>query len=110
MCLHAQVIQALSNKSHGKGQKDVVPFRESKLTQMLEESLGGTALCAMLACISPAEHSVTQTLSTLKYAEVSQPPHARVLPPLAFSKLQGFKLAPKLACALPAERSVRQRL
>ena len=46
----------------------VVPFRESKLTQLLEESLGGTALCCMIACASPADNSVGQTSLTLKYA------------------------------------------
>lgn len=46
----------------------MVPFRESKLTQLLEESLGGTALCCMIACASPADHSTSQTALTLRYA------------------------------------------
>jgi len=62
-----RVIQALAKEAK-PNEVHVVPFRESKLTQLLEESLGGTALCAMIACVSPAENSVGQTALTLRYA------------------------------------------
>lgn len=46
-----------------------VPFRESKLTRMLQNSLGGNSSTLMLANISPAEVNVGDTLSTLRFAE-----------------------------------------
>ena len=46
-----------------------VPYRESKLTRLLQDSLGGNARTAMLACISPSDGDVPETLSTLKYAQ-----------------------------------------
>jgi S-methylmethionine-dependent homocysteine/selenocysteine methylase len=45
-----------------------VPYRESKLTRLLQDSLGGNSRTLMIACISPAESSYEETLSTLKYA------------------------------------------
>jgi hypothetical protein len=45
------------------------PYRESKLTRLLQGSLGGNARTAMLACISPSDGDVPETLSTLKYAQ-----------------------------------------
>ena len=46
-----------------------VPFRESKLTRLLMDSLGGTAKTVMLATISPSRSNLSETLSTLRYAE-----------------------------------------
>ena len=43
-------------------------FRESMLTKLLMESLGGNSLALMIACISPASSVVEETLSTLYYA------------------------------------------
>lgn len=57
------VINALS-----EGSKKFVPYRDSKLTFLLKESLGGNALTVMLAAISPADYNYDETLSTLKYA------------------------------------------
>eukprot|EP00899_Mesostigma_viride_P019057 jgi/Mesvir1/27152/Mv20817-RA.1 len=48
--------------------KAVVPYRESKLTTLLSESLGGNSLCCVLACVSPSESNMSMTLGTLKYA------------------------------------------
>jgi len=62
-----RVIKALA-KEDKPNEVNVVPFRESKLTQLLEESLGGTALCCMIACASPADTSTSQTALTLRYA------------------------------------------
>lgn len=45
-----------------------VPYRQSKLTRMLQDSLGGNSRTVMVACISPAEGSLEETLNTLKYA------------------------------------------
>ena len=53
---------------HGrKGSKDVVPYRDSVLTWLLKDSLGGNSKTAMIACIAPADYD--ETLSTLRYAD-----------------------------------------
>jgi hypothetical protein len=43
-------------------------YRDSKLTKLLMDSLGGNALALMIACCSPASTAVEETLSTLHYA------------------------------------------
>lgn len=45
-----------------------VPYRDSKLTRMLQDSIGGNALTTMIACVSPIEYNISETLNTLKYA------------------------------------------
>jgi hypothetical protein len=45
-----------------------IPYRDSKLTRLLQDSLGGNSQTLMLACISPADDDFVETLSTLKYA------------------------------------------
>ena len=49
-----------------KGQ--VVPFRQSKLTSLLKESLGGNSKTALIAALSPAQDNVEETLSTCQFA------------------------------------------
>ncbi|CAM9150111.1 unnamed protein product, partial [Phaeothamnion confervicola] len=58
------VISALVD---GKGAKHV-PYRDSKLTRLLQDSLGGNTKTLMVAAISPADNSYEETLSTLRYA------------------------------------------
>ena len=58
------VISALSDpKSKGH-----VPYRDSKLTRLLQDSLGGNTKTLMVAAISPADYNYDETLSTLRYA------------------------------------------
>jgi hypothetical protein len=45
-----------------------VPYRDSKLTSLLKHSLGGNSFCLMIACISPAEKYLPESISTLNYA------------------------------------------
>ena len=45
-----------------------VPYRESKLTRFLQDSLGGNSYTVMLACVSPSDTNAHETLSTLQYA------------------------------------------
>lgn len=45
-----------------------IPYRDSKLTRLLEDSLGGNTKTLMIAAISPADDNYEETLSTLKYA------------------------------------------
>ncbi|XP_043071949.1 chromosome-associated kinesin KIF4 [Drosophila grimshawi] len=46
-----------------------VPYRQSKLTRWLQESLGGNSITLMIACVSPADYNVAETISTLQYAD-----------------------------------------
>ncbi|MCJ1433242.1 Kinesin [Xylographa pallens] len=69
-----RVIAALADPRHGrihnggKGRsKDVVPYRDSILTWLLKDSLGGNSKTAMIACIAPSDYD--ETLSTLRYAD-----------------------------------------
>eukprot|EP00736_Rhodelphis_marinus_P004269 Rmarinus@m.9084 len=60
------VISALCADKKGKGHH--VPYRDSKLTRLLQDSLGGNTKTMMLAAISPADYNFDETLSTLRYA------------------------------------------
>ncbi|KAH8265672.1 hypothetical protein KR044_010640, partial [Drosophila immigrans] len=54
----------------GTGQQvGYVPYRQSKLTRLLQDSLGGNSITLMIACVSPADYNVAETLSTLRYAD-----------------------------------------
>lgn len=46
-----------------------VPYRESKLTRLLQDSLGGNSHTVMIACVSPADYNMEETLNTLRYAD-----------------------------------------
>ena len=46
-----------------------VPYRDSKLTRILQDSLGGNTKTCMIANISPADYNFEETLSTLRYAD-----------------------------------------
>ncbi|DAZ98814.1 TPA: LOW QUALITY PROTEIN: hypothetical protein N0F65_000970 [Lagenidium giganteum] len=59
-----KVISALATKT----KPDFIPYRESKLTKLLMDSLGENSLTLMVACISPSVCSLEDTLSTLHYA------------------------------------------
>ncbi|CAK0826104.1 unnamed protein product, partial [Prorocentrum cordatum] len=62
------VISALSANAQGS-KKAFVPYRNSKLTRVLQDSLGGNSLCTMVATIGPGAGNVEETLSTLNYAK-----------------------------------------
>ncbi|XP_064161277.1 kinesin-like protein KIF17 isoform X1 [Anguilla rostrata] len=50
------------------GRSKHVPYRDSKLTRLLQDSLGGNTRTLMVACLSPADNNYEETLSTLRYA------------------------------------------
>lgn len=69
-----RVIAALADLSTGAGPKKKkgggqVPYRDSILTWLLKDSLGGNSMTAMIAAISPADINFDETLSTLRYAD-----------------------------------------
>ncbi|KAJ3159559.1 Kinesin-like protein kif3a [Geranomyces michiganensis] len=61
------VISALSAPSSGRPAH--VSYRDSKLTYLLSDSLGGNALTVMIACVSPAASCYDETVGTLRFAE-----------------------------------------
>ena len=85
-----RVIAALADLSSGKKRNaSLVPYRDSVLTWLLKDSLGGNSLTAMIAAISPADINFEETLSTLRYADsakriknhavVNEDPNARMI-------------------------------
>ncbi|ORY15551.1 hypothetical protein BCR34DRAFT_598298 [Clohesyomyces aquaticus] len=60
-----KVISQLSSRSHGSH----VSYRDSKLTRLLQDSLGGNAITYMIACVNPAEFHLSETLNTVQYAQ-----------------------------------------
>uniref|UniRef100_A0A4W4F2V9 Kinesin family member 13Bb n=1 Tax=Electrophorus electricus TaxID=8005 RepID=A0A4W4F2V9_ELEEL len=63
------VISALAEQGAGKSKSKFVPYRDSVLTWLLKDSLGGNSRTAMVATISPAADNYDETLSTLRYAD-----------------------------------------
>lgn len=85
-----RVIAALADLSTGKKKNiSMVPYRDSVLTWLLKDSLGGNSMTAMIAAISPADINFEETLSTLRYANsakriknhavVNEDPNARMI-------------------------------
>lgn len=63
------VISALGDPARAKSHTaSYVPYRDSKLTRLLQDSLGGNAHTLMIACVSPTEWNAGETINTLKYA------------------------------------------
>ncbi|CCU74411.1 kinesin family protein [Blumeria hordei DH14] len=60
-----KVISQLSSRQAGSH----VSFRDSKLTRLLQDSLGGNAITYMIACVTPAEFHLSETLNTVQYAQ-----------------------------------------
>ncbi|XP_066595687.1 chromosome-associated kinesin KIF4 isoform X2 [Prorops nasuta] len=67
------------------GSTSYIGYRDSKLTRLLQDSLGGNSMTLMIACVSPADYNMDETVSTLRYADrakkiknkpiVNQDPH-----------------------------------
>ncbi|KAL9046841.1 MAG: hypothetical protein Q9214_000431 [Letrouitia sp. 1 TL-2023] len=85
-----RVIAALADLATGKKRNtSMVPYRDSVLTWLLKDSLGGNSMTAMIAAISPADINFEETLSTLRYADsakriknhavINEDPNARMI-------------------------------
>jgi len=61
------VISALGDENRGANSH--IPYRDSKLTRLLQDSLGGNSHTLMIACVSPADSNLEETVSTLRYAD-----------------------------------------
>ncbi|XP_023036901.1 kinesin-like protein KIF13B isoform X2 [Drosophila willistoni] len=85
------VISKLADQSNGKkgGNDKFVPYRDSVLTWLLKDNLGGNSKTVMVATISPSADNYEETLSTLRYADrakrivnhavVNEDPNARII-------------------------------
>lgn len=85
-----KVISALAEMQTSKRKKsDFIPYRDSVLTWILKENLGGNSRTAMIAALSPADINYEETLSTLRYADrakqircnavINEDPNARLI-------------------------------
>ncbi|XP_076867665.1 kinesin-like protein KIF1C [Brachyhypopomus gauderio] len=85
-----KVISALADMQSTKRRKsDFIPYRDSVLTWLLRENLGGNSRTAMIAALSPADINYEETLSTLRYADrakqircnaiINEDPNARLV-------------------------------
>ncbi|KAK5848056.1 hypothetical protein PBY51_005708 [Eleginops maclovinus] len=85
-----KVISALAEmQSNKKRRSDFIPYRDSVLTWLLKENLGGNSRTAMIAALSPADINYEETLSTLRYADrakqircnaiINEDPNARLI-------------------------------
>ena len=100
--LPLQVISALAENSGGGSAQVHVPYRDSKLTKLLMDSLGGSALALMVACCSPAASALDETLSTLSYATRAKNIHNR--PALQVCTFSAHLLVPCLVSVMGAGR------
>ncbi|CAG9532229.1 unnamed protein product [Cercopithifilaria johnstoni] len=85
------VISALAERSHANGmtKSKFIPYRDSVLTWLLKDSLGGNSRTVMIATISPAADNYEETLSTLRYADratkivnhavINEDPNAKII-------------------------------
>ncbi|XP_051517535.1 kinesin-like protein KIF1C isoform X2 [Myxocyprinus asiaticus] len=85
-----KVISALAEMQSSKRKKaEFIPYRDSVLTWILKENLGGNSRTAMIAALSPADINYEETLSTLRYADrakqircnavINEDPNARLI-------------------------------
>ena len=68
-----QVITSLSDKITKPSKSNhVIPYRESKLTCLLKQCLGGNSFCLMIACLAPCDLYIDDNVNTLNYAAKAQ--------------------------------------
>ncbi|XP_053346926.1 kinesin-like protein KIF1C isoform X2 [Clarias gariepinus] len=113
-----KVISALADMQNTKKRKsDFIPYRDSVLTWLLRENLGGNSRTAMIAALSPADINYEETLSTLRYADrakqircnavINEDPNARLVRELKeeVSRLKELLLAQGLSDLIPVAGS-----
>ncbi|MGH0119859.1 UNVERIFIED_CONTAM: hypothetical protein FKN15_059240 [Acipenser sinensis] len=116
-----KVISALSEATQSK-KKPFIPYRDSLLTWLLKESLGGNSKTAMLATVSPAAVNLEETLSTLRYAKqarsiinvakVNEDSNARIIRELKaeIEKLRAFQRCSQGTDSMKSDSSLREIL
>ncbi|XP_073957277.1 kinesin heavy chain 73 isoform X2 [Choristoneura fumiferana] len=114
------VISKLADQSSAKPNKDkFVPYRDSVLTWLLKDNLGGNSKTVMVATVSPAADNYEETLSTLRYADrakrivnhavVNEDPNARIIRELR-QEVEALKSMLKHATGSPVGEDVHEQL
>jgi len=81
----------LGGTSKKKNTKTFAPYKDSKLTQILEDSLGGNSVTYLIATISPCDENFEETISTLKFADRAHSITSKVSMNQLTSKDDGYK-------------------
>ena len=98
------VINALGTK---EGAHHHVPYRDSKLTRILQESLGGNAKTALILCCSPSQSNCWETLSTLRFGcRAKRVTNAAVVN----TKMNAAELTEKLNASLRRNRELENKV
>ena len=95
-------INALVAKGGGRNKRRHIPYRESKLTRMLKDSLGGNCRTCMIASVKPHASSFKESLNTLKYAA-----HAINIKTKVRQVVKVAKAVGKFKAAVVAKRNAR---
>lgn len=97
-----QVISTLSEIGQQQSSSNLhIPYRDSKLTRLLQDSLGGNSKTVMLACVSPADSNIEESINTLRYAE-----RARNIKNAAVRNVTSTTMTPAEAVALRKENQM----
>lgn len=64
-----KVISGLADNMGSQKEHVHIPYRDSKLTSLLKQSLGGNSYCLMIACLSPSDRFLEENVTTLNYAK-----------------------------------------
>ncbi|XP_076263312.1 kinesin-like protein at 54D isoform X1 [Rhynchophorus ferrugineus] len=94
----------ISSLSDSRKRTNHIPYRDSKLTKLLADSLAGNGVTLMIACISPAKSNLCETLNTLRYAARAK--KIRTKPIVVMEKLPFFLQDPREALILSLKREV----
>uniref|UniRef100_A0AAY4AIT2 Kinesin motor domain-containing protein n=1 Tax=Denticeps clupeoides TaxID=299321 RepID=A0AAY4AIT2_9TELE len=118
-----KVISALAEMQNSKRKRsDFIPYRDSVLTWLLKENLGGNSRTAMIAALSPADINYEETLSTLRYADrakqircnaiINEDPNARLIRELKeeVNRLRDLLFAQGLSELIKAQGAAVQTL
>uniref|UniRef100_A0A3Q2Y1Z3 Kinesin-like protein n=1 Tax=Hippocampus comes TaxID=109280 RepID=A0A3Q2Y1Z3_HIPCM len=112
-----KVISALAENKKKKKVESFIPYRDSVLTWLLRENLGGNSRTAMVAALSPADINYDETLSTLRYADrakqircnavINEDPNNRLVRELKeeVSRLKDLLFAQGLGDIIESERT-----
>ncbi|XP_076339669.1 kinesin-like protein KIF13A isoform X2 [Tachypleus tridentatus] len=113
------VISKLADQSSGKAKDKFVPYRDSVLTWLLKDNLGGNSKTVMVATISPAADNYDETLSTLRYADrakrivnhaiVNEDPNARIIRELR-EEVEQLREQLKHAAVIKQQEGLYERL
>ncbi|EFX85436.1 hypothetical protein DAPPUDRAFT_314281 [Daphnia pulex] len=97
----------ISQLSDPRKRNGHIPYRDSKLTQLLSDSLAGNGVTLMVACVSPARSNLSETLNTLRYAARAK--HIRNKPVVVMDPREALILSLKREVMALQEENVHLR-